>query len=174
MFFFRLLTFCSAHFSALVIVFEWQSVWKNRKVGDLSGFERGQRVGTRAAGASVTKPHIIRCIESKSFWGYVDYTNHGKTTSAKRNSGRKSKLTDRCRHTLRTIVLKNLITIAARVTVELNVHHQDLISTKTVRHEFHTSNIHGRAEIAKPLFIENNIQMRKRWCHDHKTWISDN
>jgi transposase len=32
------------------------------------------------------------------------YTNHGKTTSAKRNSGRKSTLTERDRRTLRRTV----------------------------------------------------------------------
>jgi transposase len=35
------------------------------------------------------------------------YTNHGKTTSAKRNSGRKSTWTERDRRTLRRIVSRN-------------------------------------------------------------------
>jgi hypothetical protein len=30
--------------------------------------------------------------------------------------------------------------------------------------------IHGGAAIAKPLIAENNAEMRKRWCRDHKTW----
>jgi hypothetical protein len=48
------------------------------------------------------------------------YMNHGKTTSAKRNSRRKSTLTKIERHTLRT-VSKNYKTIAAWVTAELNL-----------------------------------------------------
>jgi hypothetical protein len=32
----------------------------------------------------------------------------------------------------------------------------------------------ARALIAKPLTAESNAQMRKRWCHDHKTRTSDN
>jgi hypothetical protein len=44
------------------------------------------------------------------------YTNHGKTTSAKRNSGRKSTLAERDRRTLRRTVSKNEITTAAQVT----------------------------------------------------------
>jgi hypothetical protein len=36
------------------------------------------------------------------------------------------------------------------------------------------SNIHGRVAIAKPLITENNAQMVKRWCHNHKTWTSHN
>jgi transposase len=44
------------------------------------------------------------------------YTNHGKTAAAKRNSGRKSTLTERDRHTLRKIVSKNSQTTAAHMT----------------------------------------------------------
>jgi hypothetical protein len=78
------------------------------------------------------------------------YTNHGKITSAKRNSARESTQTERDRRT------------AAQVTAELNIHLEDPLSTKTVRREFHKSNIHGRASIAKPLITESNAQMRKR------------
>jgi hypothetical protein len=59
------------------------------------------------------------------------YMNHGKTTSVKRKSGRKSPVTDRDCHTLRRIVSKNHSS-AAQVTVEINIHLEDPISTKTV------------------------------------------
>jgi hypothetical protein len=100
------------------------------------------------------------------------YTNHGKTTSAKRNSGQKSALTERDCHTMRRIFSKNHRTTVAQVTSELNI--EDPIHTKTVRHELHKSNICGRAAVAKPLNTESNVQMHKRWCHNHKTWTSDN
>jgi 3-dehydroquinate dehydratase len=102
------------------------------------------------------------------------YTNHGKTTSEKRNSGRKSALTERDHRMLRRIFSKNHTIIAAQATAELNIHLEDAISTKTVRCELHKSNIHDRAAIAKPLITKSNAQMRKRWCHDHNTWTSDN
>jgi hypothetical protein len=82
--------------------------------------------------------------------------------------------TERDRRTLRRIVSKNHKTTAARVTAELNIHLEGLLSTKIFRREFHKSNIHSRAAIATPLITENNAQMRKRWCHDNKTLISDN
>jgi predicted transcriptional regulator len=47
------------------------------------------------------------------------YTNHSKTTSAKRNSGRKSTLTGD-RRTLRRIFSKNWRTTVAQVTGEQN------------------------------------------------------
>jgi hypothetical protein len=59
-------------------------------------------------------------------------------------------------------------------TAELNIHLGDSDSTITVRRELHKSNIRGRAAIAKPLIAESNAQMRKRLCHDHKTWTWDN
>jgi hypothetical protein len=79
----------------------------------------------------------------------------GKTTSAKRNSGGKSTLTGD-RRTWRRIVSKNHRTTAAQGTVELNIHLEDFVSTKTVRCELHKFNIHGRAANAKPLISENN------------------
>jgi hypothetical protein len=60
------------------------------------------------------------------------------------------------------------------VTADLNIHLEDPVSTKTVRHKLHKFNIHDQAAIAKPLITESSAQMRKRWCHDHKTWTSDN
>jgi hypothetical protein len=92
------------------------------------------------------------------------YKNHGNTTSVKSNSGRKSTLTERDRRTIRRIVSKNHRTTAAQVTAELNIHPEDHVSTKTVRREFHKSNIHGSAAIAEPLITKSNVQMSKRWC----------
>jgi hypothetical protein len=60
------------------------------------------------------------------------------------------------------------------VTAELNIHLEDPVSTKTAQCELHKSNIHGRAATAKPLITGSNVQMHKQWCHDRKTWTSDN
>jgi transposase len=76
-------------------------------MGDLCNFERGKIIGARLAGAllGVSRLTVAKFMSA--------YTNHGKTTSVKRNSGRKSTLTERDRHTLRRIVLKNHRIIAA-------------------------------------------------------------
>jgi transposase len=71
------------------------------------------------------------------------YMNHGETTSAKRNSGRKTQLTE----TMRRVVSKKKkqhITTAAQVTAELNIHLEDPVSTKTVRRELHKSDTNPR------------------------------
>jgi len=47
------------------------------------------------------------------------------------------------------------------VTTEIDIHHEDPVSIKTVRRELHKSNIHGRASIAKYLITENNAKRRK-------------
>jgi hypothetical protein len=92
MFFFRLFTLCSARVSLLVIV-----------------------LCVRLAEASVTKNATLlgasRAINSKVMSAY---TKHGEITSAKRNSGQKSTLTERDRRTLR-IISKNHGTTAAQV-----------------------------------------------------------
>jgi transposase len=64
-------------------------------MGDLSDFERGQIVGARLAGASVIETATLLGISRATVSKVMSaYTNHGKTTSAKRNSGRKSTLTE--------------------------------------------------------------------------------
>jgi transposase len=86
---------------------------KNRKMEDLPDFERGQIVGMRLAGALVTQTatllHVSRAVVSKVMSAY---TNNGKT-SEKRNSGRKSALTERDHRTLRRTVSKNHTITAA-------------------------------------------------------------
>jgi hypothetical protein len=64
-----------------------------------------------------------------------------------RNSGRKSTSTERDRRTLRRIVLKNHGTTAAQVTVELKIHLEYSVSTKTIRRELQKSNITVRLQL---------------------------
>jgi transposase len=76
-------------------------------MGDLSDFQRGQIVVVRLAGASVTKTATLFGVSRATVSKVISaYMNHGQT-SPKRNSGRKSKLTERDGRTLRRIVSKN-------------------------------------------------------------------
>jgi len=82
---FCLFTLCSASVDTLQIVL-------NCKMGDLSDFGTGQIVGACLAVASVIKTatslSVSRAAVSKVM---TAYTNHGKTSSAERNSGQKTK-----------------------------------------------------------------------------------
>jgi hypothetical protein len=84
--------------------------------------------------------------------------------------------TDRRRssYTEKDFFSRNHRTTATQATAELNIHPEYPVSIKTLRQEFHKTNINGRTAIAKPVVTESNAQMRKRWCHDHKTWTSGN
>jgi transposase len=87
-------------------------------MGELSDFETGQMVGARLAGASVTKTATLLGVLKETVSKVMSaYANHGKTTSAKRDSGRKSALTERDCRRLRRIVWKNHKIIEAQVTV---------------------------------------------------------
>jgi transposase len=75
-------------------------------MGDLFYFERRQIVGAHLAGAPVTKTATLLGVLRATVTKVISaYTNHGKIT-AKGNSGRKSTLTERDRHTLKRIVRK--------------------------------------------------------------------
>jgi hypothetical protein len=74
------------------------------------------------------------------------YMNHGATTSEKRNSGRKSTVTEKDRHILTKIVSKDHRNTGERAA-ELSIHLEDLVSTKTLLCEIHKCNIHVRTAI---------------------------
>jgi transposase len=66
----------------------------------VSDFERGQIVGARLAGASVIKTAMLLGVLRATVSTIISaYKKYGKTTSAKRNSGRQSTLTKRDRRT---------------------------------------------------------------------------
>lgn len=143
-------------------------------MSELSEFERGQIVGARMVGASVTKVAevfgVSRGTVSKI---YTAYRKSGKTSSAKSQRGRKCVLGDRDRRSLKRIVTKNKKTTAAKVTAELNVGLTNPVSTKTIRRELHKQGISGRAAIPKPLISDANACKRKTWCRSHKTWTME-
>jgi transposase len=100
-------------------------------MGGLPGFERGQLFGVRLAGAFVTKPATMLGVSRATVFKVVSaYTNHGKTISAKGNSGRKPTLTEGDRRTLRRTISKNHRISAAQVTAEINSSLEDPVSTK--------------------------------------------
>jgi len=102
----------------------------------------------------------------------TEYANHGTTSTAKRNSGWKPRLSERDCHTLKTTVSKNHRTTASNVQAELNIHFEDPVSTKTVHQQLHKFTIHSTAATAT-LLITENAKSWKRWCDDHNTWTSD-
>jgi len=61
-------------------------VWEYCKIGDFSDFQRGHIVGACSAGASVTKMASLLGVSRAAVSKVMTYTNHGRTSSAKRNS----------------------------------------------------------------------------------------
>jgi hypothetical protein len=54
-------------------------------MGDFSNFERGRIIGTRLAGASMTKTATLLCVSRATASKVMStYMNRGKTTSAKK------------------------------------------------------------------------------------------
>jgi predicted transcriptional regulator len=90
-------------------------------MGDMPNFERGQIIGARLTGASVTDTTSLLGVSRARVSKVMSaYTNHRRPASPKRNSGRKSTMTERDRRTLRRIISKNQRTTSAQVTGQQN------------------------------------------------------
>jgi hypothetical protein len=88
-------------------------------------------------------------------------------TSAKRNGEQKSTLTERDRRTLRRVVWKN----------QNYCSRTEYSSWRPYFHGVSFTNPTSRVGLQLRnlwLLKECSHQLRKRWCHDHKTWTSDN
>jgi hypothetical protein len=90
-------------------------------MGNWFDFQRRLIVGARLGGETVIKPATVLGVSTAAVPKVtVSYTDHGKTPSAKRNSGQRPKLPERDRCTL-NIVSKNHRTTAAKVTATFNI-----------------------------------------------------
>ena len=91
-------------------------------MGDLSDFQRGKIVGAHLAGAYVTETSTLLGVSRAAVSRVMmTYTNHGRTSSANRNSGRRPKKSERDRRTLKGTVSINHRTAAAQGTATLNI-----------------------------------------------------
>jgi hypothetical protein len=142
---------------------------------DLSDFERGRIIGACLDGASVTETATLLSVLRMTVSKVVSIHESQEDIISKKEQWAKIN-TDRKRSSYIEDCFEKSQSHCSTGdrAAELNIHHEEPVSTRTVRHGLHKSNIHSRAAIAKPLIIESNVQMHEQWCHDHKTWTSDN
>ena len=107
-------------------------------MGDVSDFQRGQIVGARMAGATVTEiAQLLGIPRGTVFKVMTVYEKEGKTSSARHKSGCSSSLFERDRRKLNRIARNDHKTTASEKT------------TRIVRRELHKCRFYGRAAIKK-------------------------
>ena len=108
--------------------------------------------------------HFIRCIRATASKVMRAYEIHGKTSSGKRNSGWKPKLSE---STLKRIVFENHLTTAAKVTAKLIIHLEDLFPS-----QWYNFSMEGGREGGREGERERERERPRAHAHTHKHTLS--
>ncbi|GFT26127.1 hypothetical protein TNCV_1543561 [Trichonephila clavipes] len=113
-----------------------------------SVFQGDQIARVRLAGASGTETSLLLDISKGTVHNVMtEYTQCGKTSSAKQNSRRKQKISERGQWILKWIALSKKRTTEAKVTAELNQYLKYPGSMITIRRFLHKQSIYKRTSI---------------------------
>jgi transposase len=100
-------------------------------MGDYSDVVKGRIVGARSAGASVAQTATLLGVSRATVCKVMSaYTNHGKATSAKRNTGRKSTFRNRSSYIEDCFEKSQNYCSSGDRTAQLNIRLEDSISTR--------------------------------------------
>ena len=107
----------------------------------------GQIVGALKAGTIIRKTAELFSVARSAVSKVMTVVEKkGKTSSLKQNSGRKRKLSDRDRRTLKRIIRKEHKNTAWKITAELNDHLQIPVFSEFVRRELHKAGFYGELQ----------------------------
>jgi len=141
------------------------------KLPDLDAFDRGQIVGARRMGHSISE--IVRQLgfaRSTVSRVYQEYLVAGKKTSERANCRGQSALTVRGERRLRRIVRSQRSQTLAQITTQLNDGASRTVSQRTVQRSLHRMGFGSRRPTRVPLLNARHRAARLAWAREHRDW----
>ncbi|GFU27928.1 transposable element Tc1 transposase [Nephila pilipes] len=131
--------------------------------------QRGMTTGTRFAGAPLSRTANLMGVSRTTVSRVmIAYKKLEKVFCAKQNSGRKSKVTNRDRRSLKKIIARKRKTTLPQITPKMSTHFQYTVSPKTTQRELCAVSLYVKADLSKPLVPQQNITKTRQWCQYHQ------
>ncbi|GBM55977.1 hypothetical protein AVEN_45126-1 [Araneus ventricosus] len=138
------------------------------KTSDLDAFDRGQIVGSRRMGHSISE--IVRELGFLRARVYREYTNGGEKTSDRTNCKGQLALNERGVRRLSRIVRSQRSRTLAQITTQLNQGASRTVSKRTVQRSLHRMGFGSRRPTRVPLLNARHRAARLAWAREHREW----
>ncbi|GBO18417.1 hypothetical protein AVEN_216841-1 [Araneus ventricosus] len=141
------------------------------KTSDLDAFDRGQIVGARRLGHSISEiVRELRFSRSTVSRVYREYTGGGQKISNRANCKGQLALNEHGVRRLSRIVRSQRSQTLAQITTQLNEGASRTVSERTMQYSLHRMGFGSRRPTRVPLLNVCHRAARLAWATEHREW----